>query len=410
MARQPTTEDLLKQGEPVIGVFAPPGADFESAGALSWTDDGGAVLELIDHREKWPNEFGELFDVHAWPRSGTPFTLLGAMVRSTATGHTSRIRCRDLGLGAHTTSNERWPKSNFRPVTLHAWMPDTGLQVPEHLDEEKRGKFRQTYEPPDRRSFAVDGATVALSPSAEWGVSHHPDWTIKTKLTFAVQSHAPLTVDEHRRRFGLPLLGFCVFASDRPDDVVRESYFDPATDRGMQVLRAGRQPASVDWGPPGDLLFAAADVPDETEAISTWMRIWEKTRPSLALYVDTIQQGLRFSGPRFLTLYTAAEGYFKMVTDGAQWKIDHLATRAGIAEQSTGATKDALGLIGATRDHYAHLSLGNKYSADDIAAQQVDSTRRLHHLMQACLLRDFGLKTPRIEELLDQHYRGWPVG
>jgi hypothetical protein len=60
------------------------------------------------------------------------------------------------------------------------------------------------------------------------------------------------------------------------------------------------------------------------------------------------------------------------------------------------------------REYHAHLGQP-KASPDDTADGTFESTRRLYVLMQACLLRDCGLDTDKIEELIQLHYRSWPV-
>jgi hypothetical protein len=64
--------------------------------------------------------------------------------------------------------------------------------------------------------------------------------------------------------------------------------------------------------------------------------------------------------------------------------------------------------MGELRKHHGHLNdLG--MSPEEIADGTYLSTRRLYVVVQACLLRELGLKTDRIEELLQLHYRNWPV-
>lgn len=57
-----------------------------------------------------------------------------------------------------------------------------------------------------------------------------------------------------------------------------------------------------------------------------------------------------------------------------------------------------------------HGHLGDvELTPEEIADGTFDSTRRLYVLMQACLLRDLGVETDRIEELIQLHYLSWPV-
>jgi hypothetical protein len=82
--------------------------------------------------------------------------------------------------------------------------------------------------------------------------------------------------------------------------------------------------------------------------------------------------------------------------------------------------KQAVALIGGLRKYHAHLNpsdLENSLEPDevaeigplDVAIQTFEAARRLQALIQACLLRDIGLETARVEELITQHYRAWPL-
>ncbi len=60
------------------------------------------------------------------------------------------------------------------------------------------------------------------------------------------------------------------------------------------------------------------------------------------------------------------------------------------------------------RKYHGHLG-DQELTPGEIAYGTFDSTRRLYVLMQACLLRELGLETERIEKLIQLHYRSWPV-
>jgi hypothetical protein len=129
------------------------------------------------------------------------------------------------------------------------------------------------------------------------------------------------------------------------------------------------------------------------------------------VYVETMQDGQQYSPSRFLTLFTAAEGYWKGTkrADEKNWGIDALAERAAVTDDVTGANKDARSLIGRLREYHAHLLPAPKLTTEEIGHGTFESTRRLHALTQACLLREIGLDTERITELMNLHYRSWPV-
>jgi hypothetical protein len=87
----------------------------------------------------------------------------------------------------------------------------------------------------------VPGAKIALQPDAESSWDIGPDWRISTSLRFTVRPEKPLALDDYWGQYGSLLLGFVLFASDRPDDLQRESYYNPRKKRQIVVLRADRR-------------------------------------------------------------------------------------------------------------------------------------------------------------------------
>jgi hypothetical protein len=137
--------------------------------------------------------------------------------------------------------------------------------------------------------------------------------------------------------------------------------------------------------------------------------VGRRTLPALGLLAEVINGGNTFSVPRFITLYTAAERYWKAPHPTQQWRPAQLAKTADMPQAVTGASKDAVSLIGASRNYHAHLEVGTRFSPERIIDETYESTRRLHALLQACLLRELGFDTANTERLLSQHYRNWPV-
>jgi hypothetical protein len=121
-----------------------------------------------------------------------------------------------------------------------------------------------------------------------------------------------------------------------------------------------------------------------------------------------MEEANTFSAPRFLTLWTAAENYWRRVHGGC-WNLQALVDYAGVDVRLTGVTKEVVAVMGATRKFHAHLEATGPLLDEDQPDQTYESTRRLHVLFQACLMRDLGMPTETIEERLDRHYRAWPM-
>lgn len=408
-------QQRIEAGEGVTGFFAPAdsGEDFATPGILHWSTAAGATLELAERSDPWPTRFDQSFVVHGSPHDGDPITLFDARVRSLSgfEQQTFRLSASTLAIGALVDRDTRWSRANYRPGTLHEWRPETGLSI-DHPDDDGR-RLVVEWKPPDREVVNLPDGEVSIYPSHQTAWSYAPDWTIRTLMTFGVQPTQPITMDELWRQFGNPLLAFSMFAADVPDDLAYESYYEPAEEKQIIVLREGRQPAVRDWRPnPGHLLFRAPDLPDVAEALRAWFRIWGSSVPALGLLAEVIAQGRTYSAPRFLTLYTAAEGYWKGAwrsAEGGPWNISRLVEHAGVSTAVTGCTKDAVALLGETRNYHAHLGTPSHHSVEQIVEQTYESTRRLHALLQAALLRDLGVAAAKAEELLNAHYRSWPV-
>lgn len=218
-------------------------------------------------------------------------------------------------------------------------------------------------------------------------------------------------MDEHARRFGDPLRGLMVFASDSPDTVTLERYYDPTDKTGVTVLRPGREPPARSWRPQGDhYLFQAHDLPDIATAVRRWFELWRKS-PGLGLLCDSIDEGNSYSAPRFLTLFTAANGLWNAAglreTQG-RFNVRRLVDYAAVDRELIGATKETIALIGATRHYHVHLD-PQEFTEQYVVDQTFESTRRLQATLQAVVLRNLGMDTGAIEERLRSHYANWPV-
>lgn len=401
----------LEAGEWLTGAFQPVGASFETPGIVRWTPDRGAELRLAVLTDPWPTDAESPFAIHGALHVGENVTILEARVASLAAFRRPALfTAPTLALGEHTDLDEVWPVARYCPSGLHEWYPEVAFKHGHSQEEPSRPLVEMR--PVDPRIIELPDARLALELDGEWSVSFSPNWSVESSMLFAITPDAPLTIEDHSERFGDPLLGFVVFASDRPDDLRWESYRDPESRRQVVVLRAGRKSFEREWRPvPGHFLFKAQDVPDEAEAIRRWLAAWRASQPSLGLFCETIQQDTTYSAPRFLTLRTAAEGYWKATKHPGEknWNVRALAARADVDPAVTGVDKAAERLIGALRDYHAHLKLPGNLTPIEIAHSTFDSTRRLHALMQASLLREIGLGTEQIEELIRTHYLNWPI-
>ena len=409
--RPSNAQKRLEAGEGLTGLFQPAGADFETAGILSWNAERGAELCLAALSDPWPTDFNDSLTVHGQLHTGGPVTLLRTHLReATAFDWPTRFSSDLLALGAQTDIDETWTYATYCPTGLHEWYPEVGFVHGHSEDEPSRPRVEMRTVEPLR--IAVPGAEVSLELGGYWTVSYSPKFCIESTMAFGVRPDEPLTIEDHWRQYGNPLLGFVIFASDRPDDLCWESFYNPDAKRKIVLLRRDRKSFEREWRPnPGHFLFRAEDVADVGETIRRWLAAWGPSEPSLGLFCETIQQDSTYSPPRFLTLYTAAEGYWKGTKkpEEKNWGIDALAKRASIDPAVSKVNKKARQLIGAVRKYHAHLTLPGSLTSDEIALGTFDSTRRLQVLMQACLLREIGMETAQIESLIAAHYQSWSI-
>jgi hypothetical protein len=171
-------------------------------------------------------------------------------------------------------------------------------------------------------------------------------------MQYVVKPRSLLIIEDFRREYRRPLLGFVIFATDRPEDTLYEVFFSPDSKREIVVLRQGRKVYSYEWRPnPGHLLFRADDIDEVSDAFNKWIALYKASDPSVALFCDTITQE-DYSPPRFLTLYTAAEAYWHSMRDTA-WRVRDLAKER--AESVSKVDKQGVRLIGGLRNYHSHL-------------------------------------------------------
>lgn len=404
------TKTALRSGEYVTGHFAPAGSDLDTPGVLRWSAESGANLDLIGDTSRWPAQFGdERYAIHGLLSDGDQITLLDAMVRTTSFDRQlRRMSSSTLALGAHIELGHRWTRAIYSTANLSEWRADTGIKPSRPAPRRRPHDLRVDWRPPTREEVRIAGAQLAFAGQSSATIAYAPRWTIDTWQVVAVNADRALTVDDYYRRYAEPLVAFMVFVSDRPDTLSSEILVDTPRQIQVEIWRQGPTVESRSWSPSDGYLFHADAVRDFPRAIRAWWRLHKRVWPALGLFASHVNDGNSYSPARFLTVYTAIEGYAKM--RHGHKKLSRLREYAGVPTELHGCSNDALALIGASRNYLAHLGdTGGKYSVADIQDGAFVSTRRVSALMQACLLRDLGFRIKERGQILANYYRDWPI-
>jgi hypothetical protein len=367
----------------------------------------GAMIELVEPRWRKPVNT-EYLTIHGLLGESDLITLIGGIVRTTVLDdRVKRIGAYTLALGDHIEPTATWEKAIYKSVNLPEWRGITGLD--HSLPDKPDGSYgyRIDWERPPTQEVSVKGAQLKFVTNVEQEVGLMPDYSLRSQQRVVVEARRPLRIEAFSHRYAMPLIALTAFAADRPDTVVEELYIHRKRDQRIEVWRAGASMVPPEWRH-NALLFHAADLPDFRLGIVRWWRLYEKVRPALGIFGDYLNDGTSFSRPRLITLHTAICGY----TDARHHHRDprKLRTYAEVSNEVTRCSNETLGLFGAARDYFAHLgSPGQKYSVTEIEDRTVQVTRRAAALMQASLLRELGFSKTRTTELLERHYRNWPL-
>jgi hypothetical protein len=402
------TKERLAAGETLVGHFGPAGSDDAVPGIIRWSAEDGALLELIEHMT-WPGELGgAYFTVHGAIEEGDAITLPDAWVKTTTMGdRVKRITGATLLLGEHVEPSTRWPRAILATANLAEWRGTTGLSGSRPNRRKRPGHFRIDWQPPEGEEVAVRGAKLRFFTESKYHVGKIPSWSIETQQKVVVDSRRPCRIDVFERDYTLPPLALTAFAADRPDGIIDEIYFDPDSGRRVEAWRAGRLVTPRDWHPNG-FLFRAAELPVFARSVRRWWRLYERVRPALGIFGDHINERSTYSRSRLLTVHTAISAYSD--TRHGHRRLRKLRDFAGVSNDATGCSNDALALFGASRNYFAHLGKPqSKFSIAEMEDGALHSTRRAAALMQACLLRELGFSSKRAAELLRDYYASWPL-
>lgn len=124
------------------------------------------------------------------------------------------------------------------------------------------------------------------------------------------------------------------------------------------------------------------------------------------MFAQHVTDGLTYSPARFLTLHTAMEAYCRVRFGKKNFRL--MRDYADMDVATHGCDRAALRLIGVSCDYFSHLST-QPVSREEINDTLLDTTRRAHALMQACLLREMGFGPRQAERLLTRHHTSWPL-
>ncbi len=400
----------MTAGNVVRGEFALAGNGLVwTPGTLTWTFDRGADLELIGDTIGWPTEFAHKLTIHGVIDGRDKLTLLSAGVRSTSTSafrRTRALRSTTLALGEHVDQGTRWARALYGTTNLSEWIAKSGLQaqLPEVPGEGPSGML---WAPPPRHQFKLPRADAALAGQADPSpIGYVSSWSISTNQILVINLRRRATISDLFRRYAIPLVAFTAFASDRPDSVIFEVLLNPESRERVEVWRRGLRIEPRPWEPKDGYVFWADELPRLTSALRRWWRLHAEVWPALDLFAEQITNGTTYSPARFLTLYTAMEAYCR--TRFGQSNFRRLRDYAGVDEAVHGCSNPALALIGASRNYFAHLG-PQHLSREQITDNLLETTRRAHALLQACLLREVGFGPRQVERLLARHHANWPI-
>lgn len=412
MIRDQAKQDL-SSGRPLLGWFRPADTKLDAdPGVLSWSGSNGARLELLDTTANWPKKFSdETFTVHGELRDGSDVTLLKARVKTFALFNVAQtITSSGIALGEQTSLDERWPRASFGTHNLYPWRDSRGLKVSRPNRRARPDHLRYDWQPPPQDEVRVKGATLTFTTQMRPDAgSEKPSWSISTEQRVVVTPDRRFTFEQAARRYAIPLVSLTSFAANKPDAITHEAYWDLETRRRIEVWQMGREGQTPSWRPGRDrLLVAAHELRDFAKAIRRWWRLHEKVWPALGIYGDYVGYGSSYSPARFLTLYSAVEGYCKSKHGHKSPK--KLRGWVGVPGETVACDNSALALIGESRNYFAHLGeVGKLHARERVENGAFDSTRRLEALMQAALLRELGFSPPDIKRLLTSYYARWPL-
>jgi hypothetical protein len=406
-----TTRANLQAGQVVTATVWPAGEEDVAPATLEWSFESGATVRLVEPTDRWQLPFNSGHHVADLAvNGGEEYSMLDARVNgSSADGRIARLGAYTLALGAHTDNAECWPAAEYSTANLTEWFGDSGIDVtyPDTDDV----FIRLHYQAPARREVTVDAGKLVFGSTMETpGRTYAADWSISTRQTMWAVPNDPSRIEELSRRFAHPLRALISFVSDRPDSVIIERLVNAEARREALIWRVAARTEVRPWRAISDYLFRVPDVEDFTSLVQIWFALYDKVDPALGYFAHHVNDGSTYSPERLVLLFAALEAYgdiHRQTTD-----LKALRNQTGVAASVTGGTNSALALLGSSRGYFAHPSK-HRHRRESSDAKDSDgifpSIRRASALMQSCLLRDLGFDVQSTTEILQEHYRSWPL-
>lgn len=415
-----TLEKMKREGH-VFGWFTLPqlAEGDETVGRLSWTDEDGAELVLLNPSADWPiRKLDDMSDVYGLLSDNTVVTLPGAAVRRYSHSAMLELTLRSvtLLLGANVEPSDVWTGLTFRTAHLHEWLARTGIQTQDrqHDDDHRVTSVSIHWVPPESVSLQVEGATLTLSTALRAPADYSPEQEFSTSLNLRVALDQAKDLDEIERSYVRPLIVFSTVIADRWDTAIFEMVRGESVEYPVQVLRAGRIVKQREWQP-GDnaYLFLAEDCKDIVGVLQNWFNLYSSAGLPLAVFAETLRSGNSYFPGRLIQLVTALQGYCDArLGDGGRTilaTLKALRDHAGIDPKVNKCSDENLDLLSQARNYYTHLGTRKGYSPDKLEHGLVKCCRWATALMQSCVLRELGFSVERSAELLSAHYQNWPL-
>jgi hypothetical protein len=404
-----TTRANLEAGRVVTAIVWPAGEEHPAPATLEWSFESGATGRLVEPTDQWKLPFNAGHHVvHLAVNGGEEYTMLDARVNGmSADGRIAKLGAYTLALGAHTDNAECWPAAEYSTANLTEWFGESGIDVtyPDTQDV----FIRLHYKAPARRAVTVDPGKLAFGSNVKTpGRGYAADWSISTWQTMWVVPNDPSEVEELSRRFAHPLRALTSFVSDRPDSVTIERLVNTELRREALIWRVAPRTEVRPWQVISDYLFRVGDIEDFTSLIQIWWALYEKVDPALGYFAQHVNDGSTYSPERLVLLFAALEAYGDIHRQTTDPKA--LRNQTGVAASVTGCTNAALTLLGSSRGYFAHPSKHRQSREPSDADDGIfPSIRRASALMQSCLLRDLGFDAESTTDILQEHYRSWPL-
>jgi hypothetical protein len=153
-----------------------------------------------------------------------------------------------LLFGTHASSDSRWPRAIYGTAALSEWRDDSAFFFPMKTRPRRPSEFKIEFRDPVRDVVVVPGAELTFTGDLTTSSSNGAhDFRACTTAVMKVEVKRPLRISDFTTKHVQPLRALMALAADRPDDLIRETYVDPATRQQAEVWRRGRTISEAAW-------------------------------------------------------------------------------------------------------------------------------------------------------------------